>query len=109
MIGNVGFIGLGNMGKPMALNLSKPPPGFTAAGTKHGAPNRRRRTGLRLPEEVARATDLTFIMVSDTPDVEQVPITEGVVSGPVGFIVVDMSTISPVATRSLAAQLTARG
>jgi len=111
---NVGFIGLGIMGKPMALNLIKG--GYslwvysrrlesmaplTAAGA-HACAS---------PEEVARGADITFIMVSDTQDVEQVILgPKGVLSGArPGAIVVDMSTISPVATRSLAARLMDHG
>jgi 2-hydroxy-3-oxopropionate reductase len=63
------------------------------------------------PAEVARAADLTFIMVPDTKDVEQVILgPAGVISGAgPGSTIVDMSTISPVATRSLAYELMARG
>lgn len=111
---NVGFIGLGIMGKPMALNLIKG--GYPlwvygrrvesmaplAAASAHACTS---------PEEVARAADITFIMVSDTHDVEQVILgSKGILSGAQpGAIVVDMSTISPVTTRSLAARLMERG
>ena len=114
MNSNIGFIGLGIMGKPMALNLiasghtlwvnSRRPASMeplVAAGARPCAS----------PAEVARAADLTFIMVPDTKDVEQVILGQGGViagAGP-GSTIVDMSTISPVATRSLAAELMARG
>jgi 2-hydroxy-3-oxopropionate reductase len=114
MSGNVGFIGLGIMGKPMALNLirsghtlwvnsrrveSMEP--LTAAGARACAS----------PAEVARAADLIFIMVPDTKDVEQVILGhDGVIAGAgPGSTVVDMSTISPVTTRSIATQLMAKG
>ncbi len=110
----VGFIGLGIMGKPMSLNLigggyplwvygrrveSMAP--LVAAGA-HACAS---------PEEAARAADVTFVMVSDTQDVEEVILGPGgVLSGArPGAIVVDMSTISPVATRSLAARLMDHG
>ncbi|MCX5831664.1 MAG: 2-hydroxy-3-oxopropionate reductase [Deltaproteobacteria bacterium] len=114
MNSNVGFIGLGIMGKPMALNLirsghtlwvnsrrveSMEP--LTAAGARACAS----------PAEVARAADLIFIMVPDTKDVELVILGhDGVMAGAgPGATVVDMSTISPVTTRSIAAQLMAKG
>lgn len=113
MNSNVGFIGLGIMGKPMALNLirsghtlwvnsrrveSMEP--LTAAGARACAS----------PAEVARAANLIFIMVPDTKDVEQVILGhDGVIAGSGhGSTVVDMSTISPVTTRSIAAQLMAK-
>jgi 2-hydroxy-3-oxopropionate reductase len=114
MNGNVGFIGLGIMGKPMALNL-------ISSGCTLWVNSRRVESmeplvaaGARAcasPAEVARAADLTFIMVPDTKDVEQVIRGQnGVISGAgPGSTIVDMSTISPVATRSLAAELMARG
>lgn len=114
MIGNIGFIGLGIMGKPMALNLIRSGHPLWVNSRRDESMDPLIAAGARAcasPEEVARATDLTFIMVPDTQDVEQVILgPKGVVSGASpGFVVVDMSTISPVATRSLAAQLTARG
>jgi 2-hydroxy-3-oxopropionate reductase len=111
---NVGFIGLGVMGKPMALNLirggyplwvygrrSESMAPLTAAGAKACAS----------PEEVARCADVVLIMVSDTKDVEQVILgPRGIIAGArPGSIVADMSTFSPAAARTLADQLTARG
>jgi 2-hydroxy-3-oxopropionate reductase len=59
------------------------------------------------PRELAAQTDITFVMVSDTPDVEEVLLGEkGFIHGARrGTAVVDMSTISPVATRAMAATL----
>jgi 2-hydroxy-3-oxopropionate reductase len=111
---NVGFIGLGIMGAPMALNLggggyplwvydrkaeSMAP--LVAAGARACAS----------PEEAARAADITFIMVSDTREVEEVILgPEGILAGArPGAAVVVMSTISPEAARSLADKLAARG
>jgi 2-hydroxy-3-oxopropionate reductase len=113
---NVGFIGLGIMGKPMALNLIKGGYPLRVYGRRAEsmAPLVAVAAGARAcssPEEVASAADITFIMVSDTQDVEQVILgPKGVLSGArPGAIVVDMSTISPVATRALAARLMERG
>jgi len=63
------------------------------------------------PAEVARASDLVISIVSDTPDVEAVLFgPDGVASGVrPGSLVVDMSTISPSATRDFAERLAARG
>jgi 2-hydroxy-3-oxopropionate reductase len=106
---NVGFIGLGIMGKPMALNLIKGGYPLWVYGRRVESMAPLVAAGAHAcasPEEVARAADMTFIMVSDTQDVEQVILgPKGVLSGArPGAIVVDMSTISPVATRSLAAR-----
>jgi 2-hydroxy-3-oxopropionate reductase len=111
---NVGFIGLGIMGKPMALNLVKGGYPLWVYGRRAESTAPLAAAGAQAcasPEEVARAVDITFIMVSDTQDVEQVILgPKGVLSGArPGAIVVDMSTISPVATRSLAARLMESG
>lgn len=65
----------------------------------------------RSSAEAARGADIVFVMVSDTPDVEQVVLGQaGVIEGAAaGTVVVDMSTISPVATRAIAARLGQRG
>ena len=107
---NVGFIGLGIMGKPMALNLIKGGYPLWVYGRRVESMTplvAARAHACASPEEAARAADITFIMVSDTQDVEQMILgPKGVLSGArPGAIVVDMSTISPAATRSLAARL----
>ncbi len=111
---NVGFVGLGIMGKPMALNLIQGGYPLWVYGRRVESMAPLTAAGARAcasPEEAARAADITFIMVSDTQDVEQVILgPKGVLSGArPGAIVVDMSTISPVATRSLAARLMENG
>jgi 2-hydroxy-3-oxopropionate reductase len=106
----VGFIGLGVMGKPMALNLIKG--GYdlrvygrrkatTAPLVEAGA------TACTSPEETARGCDVIFTMVTATQDVLEVVLGErGVIAGAgPGSIVVDMGTISPAATRTIAARL----
>jgi 2-hydroxy-3-oxopropionate reductase len=108
----IGFIGLGIMGRPMAGHLiagghaaylmsrSGVPPEMVAAGA----------VACATPAEVARHADVIFTMVPDTPDVEKVLFGEhGVEQGLCGGkIVVDMSTISPVATREFARRIAAR-
>lgn len=109
---NLGFIGLGIMGRPMALNLRR-------AGHCLFIHGRRPESLLPLEEagctvcisaaHVAAQADIIFFMLSDTPDVEQVLFgADGVVQGAnPGAVVVDMSTISPSATRRFAADLSA--
>jgi 2-hydroxy-3-oxopropionate reductase len=107
MADQIGFIGLGIMGRPMALNLRRAGhalwvharrPENMAPLVAAGA------TACASAREVAEHSDIIFTMVSDTDDVEQVINGEhGIVEGlRPGSIVVDMSTISPSATRALA-------
>ncbi len=111
---NVGFIGLGIMGRPMALNLLK-------AGHKLRVYARRVESMQPLidagaiactsPADASHGSDVIITMVSDTPDVEQVVLgTQGVIAGAAkGSVVVDMSTISPVTAREIAETLAANG
>jgi 2-hydroxy-3-oxopropionate reductase len=114
MATNVGFIGPGIMGRPMALNLHKAGYPLVVYGRRPetmkplvdvGA------TACASPKEVASRSDVVISIVSDTPDVEEVILGEnGVIHGArKGSIVVDMSTISPNATRQMAAALAERG
>lgn len=110
---NVGFIGLGIMGKPMALNLLR-------AGYPLTVHARRRESMAPLadagavpaesPRAVAKASDVVFVMVSDTPDVEAVVVGPGgILEGArADSVVVDMSTGAPLAARELAARLAER-
>ncbi len=114
MTEKIGFIGLGIMGGGMAHNLLKA--GFdvtvwnrtavrmeplVAAGAKAGSS----------PADVAAQSDVILVCVSDTPDVEAVILgADGVIeSAKAGSLVVDHSTISPTATKAIAAQLSAKG
>ena len=110
----IGFIGLGIMGKPMAQNLSKAGyplavyarrPDMMDPLVSMGA------TACENPKAVAAQSDIIFTIVSDTPDVEQVILGEqGVIQGAqAGSVVVDMSTISPSATRHMAELLAKKG
>jgi 2-hydroxy-3-oxopropionate reductase len=116
----LGFIGLGIMGTPMALHLraaghtvlattrSKLPQALLDAGA----------TACATASEVAAGADVIFIMVPDTPDVEKVLFGEhGVAAGLAGTTagratpktVVDMSSISPMATKDFALRIKALG
>ena len=114
---NIGFIGTGIMGAPMAGHLqaaghqlfihnarSKPAQLIAAGATMCGS-----------AAEVAQNADVIILMVPDTPDVESVLFGEaGVASGLQGAngsgkIVVDMSSISPIATKEFAARINQLG
>ncbi|MGH7312594.1 MAG: NAD(P)-dependent oxidoreductase [Candidatus Rokuibacteriota bacterium] len=114
MPGMVGFIGLGNMGRPMALNLIKH--GFTLVvhdiDPAKVEPLRERGAKVeRAAERVAASADRTIVMVETTAQAEAVIAgEEGVIqSARPGHIVACMSTIDPFAARRLAEQLAARG
>ena len=110
----VAFIGMGTMGAAMAVNILK-------AGHEVTVHNRTREreepvaeAGARrsaTPKEAAAGAEVIVICVSDTPDVEAVVLGEqGVIQGAAaGAVVVDMSTISPSATRRMSAELGKKG
>lgn len=108
----IGFIGLGIMGKPMALHLK-------AAGHAICAPDRASLTAeLRealtiLPDAaaVAQAAEVIILMVPDTPDVEAALFGAGGVAEGLapGKLVIDMSSISPTATKTFAARVAEKG
>ncbi len=110
----LGFIGLGNMGKGMALNLARagypltvhdirpePVQELVEAGAKAAAS----------PREVAENSEIVITMVTSSPHVEQIMFgPDGVLAGlKKGNIIIDMSTIDPIVTRKVAAAATERG
>lgn len=110
----VGWIGTGIMGRPMALNLVKK--GFRL--NVHNRTPEKARAVVEAggvwkasPREVAEASDVIVTIVTDTPDVEAVLFGDrGVIHGVrAGQTLIDMSTISPGATREFAARLAGRG
>jgi 2-hydroxy-3-oxopropionate reductase len=110
----LGFVGLGIMGKPMVLNLIKGGHSLFVHGRRAETMRPLQDAGAKAcasPKEVASLSEVTFTMVPDTPDVEQVLFgANGCIEGAKkGAIIVDMSTISPVATRTFAAKLGERG
>jgi 2-hydroxy-3-oxopropionate reductase len=111
---NLGFIGLGIMGRPMALNLRKAGYPLWVHGRRPVTMEVLVEAGARpcgSAREVAEHADVVFIMVTDTPDVEEVVLGDnGLIHGlRPGSVVVDMSTIAPSAARRLAAALATRG
>jgi 3-hydroxyisobutyrate dehydrogenase len=110
----VGFIGLGNMGRPMALNLARH--GFSLIvhdvdQTKLPALREQGAVAADSPEQVARAAGRTICMVETTQQAESVIAGDrGIVAGAsAGHIVICMSTIDPFAARRLHDQLATRG
>jgi 2-hydroxy-3-oxopropionate reductase len=110
---DLGFVGLGIMGRPMSLNLLRGGHRVHLHG-RSGVPRELVEAGgvaCASGREVARAAEVVFCMVPDGADVEQVLFAaEGVASGlSPGKAFVDMSSISPLATRALAARVNALG
>ena len=110
----IGFIGLGIMGKPMAKNLLKaghdlvvydilaaPVAELVKAGAKAGLS----------PKDVAVKSDMVITMLPNSPEVKEVVLgKDGVIEGArPGTIVVDMSSIAPLATKEVAAALAEKG
>ncbi|MCD6296777.1 MAG: NAD(P)-dependent oxidoreductase, partial [Deltaproteobacteria bacterium] len=110
----VAFIGLGTMGIGMSLNILK-------AGNELTVHNRTREKEITLaeqgakraesPKDAATGAEIIVTCVSDTPDVEEIILGEnGIIHGASKeSIVIDMSTISPSATRNLAKELGKKG
>ncbi len=111
---NIGFIGLGIMGKPMAKNLLKaghklvvydiieaPVKELVQAGAEAGSS----------PKDVASRNSLIITMLPNSPHVKQAVLgKDGVIEGAKpGSLVVDMSSIAPLASREVAAELAKKG
>lgn len=110
----VAFIGLGTMGIPMALNILNAGFELTVHNRSRDKEEITAKAGaLRVgsPREAAAGAEIIITCVSDTPDVEAIILGEnGVIHGARnGSIVVDMSTISPSATRRIAEKLGKKG
>jgi len=110
----IGFIGLGIMGKPMARNLLKAGYPLTVYSRGQSAVEALvadGATGARSSQEVAECSDIVITMVTDTADVRQVILEDkGVLAGiRASGIIIDMSTISPSATREFAEAVRVKG
>jgi 3-hydroxyisobutyrate dehydrogenase len=110
----VGFVGLGTMGGAMAANAARAGFEVSAWNRTPGRAGELEDIGVSMldsPAAVAAASEIVITMVSDTPDVEAVLFgSNGVAEGAkAGTLVVDMSTISPSATRGFAERLAANG
>jgi len=108
----LGFVGLGIMGAPMARNALKA--GFAVTVTNRTLDRAKPlgdagATVMRTPREVAERSDIVITMVTSSPDVETVTFgPDGIAAGAhEGLLAIDMSTISPAATREFATRAAA--
>jgi 3-hydroxyisobutyrate dehydrogenase-like beta-hydroxyacid dehydrogenase len=114
MTGAVGFIGLGNMGRPMALNLVTHGFSLVVHDIDPAKVEPLRERGAKVadsPEQVAAATARTIVMVETTAQAETVIAGDhGIIrTATPGHVVISMSTIDPFVARRLGADLSARG
>ncbi|MCD6529053.1 NAD(P)-dependent oxidoreductase [Candidatus Bathyarchaeota archaeon] len=110
----IGFIGLGVMGKPMAMNLLKAGYPLTVWNRTRSKMEDLVKMGAapgESPKDVAEKSDIVITMVTDSAAVEAVILgPSGVIEGVrPGMIVIDMSTISPSVTRRIAEKLKEKG
>ncbi|NMF88771.1 NAD(P)-dependent oxidoreductase [Aromatoleum petrolei] len=110
----VGFVGLGAMGRPMAQHLQRAGHRLHLWARRPESVASFEGTGAVVhatPAELAAATDVAFTIVTTSEDVERVALGEGgfVEGARPGWVHVDMSTIAPGTTRRIAAALAVRG
>ena len=107
----IGFIGLGVMGLPMAQHLAKAGHEIVTVLNRSPLPDGLQAKVEPTPAAVAEASEVIILMLPDTPDVDRVLMAEaGVVAGlRPGTLVIDMSTISPIATRRFAETVAGKG
>ncbi len=110
----IGFIGLGIMGAPMAEHLQNAGHKIIALKRKKPLPKTLAKGGavaLATPKEIAAKSEVIITMVPDTPQVEEVLFGEnGVASANLkGKLVIDMSSISPLATKDFAKRIKKAG
>ena len=110
---NVGFIGLGIMGAPMAANVLKKGHELTVFDIDAAAVGRlvqKGATAASSPAGVARASEIVVTMLPDAPDVEKAALgPDGIVTGlTAGGVMIDMSTSAPETTRKIGKALAAK-
>lgn len=114
----IAFIGTGIMGKPMASNLQKSGHDLILSDHFNAAPADLVAAGATVchsPAEAAEAADIIILMVPNTPQVEDVlfgdnGVEQGLTAGgAAGKLVIDMSSISPIATKAIAARINEGG
>lgn len=107
----IGFIGLGVMGAPMARNLIAAGHQIITVLNRSPLPENLEAEVVESAAEVARKSEIVITMLPDTPDVERVLLgANGVLEGiSSGTLVIDMSSISPIATRNFAARFREKG
>ncbi len=110
---NIGFIGLGIMGKPMVLNLLKA--GFSVyVLEKSAAANEVKSSGAKLcasPKLLAESVETIMTMLPDSPEVEAVLFGDGGIANEMsaGQCFIDMSTISPLIAQKIHTELAKKG
>jgi len=107
---NIGYIGLGIMGRPMALNLLRAGYPLTVWARREASVEPLLAAGAIVassPQALAAQCDVIFTNLSDTADVEQVALgSDGLIEGvQAGAVMIDNSTIDPEATRGMAEAL----
>ncbi|MDX8466913.1 2-hydroxy-3-oxopropionate reductase [Mesorhizobium sp. VK23B] len=107
----IGFIGLGVMGAPMARHLAGAGHEIVTVLNRSPLPKDLRAAVVASPAEVARGSEIVITMLPDTLDVERVLLgPNGVLEGiSAGRLVIDMSSISPIATAEFAAKFRQAG
>jgi 2-hydroxy-3-oxopropionate reductase len=108
---NIGFVGLGIMGRPMALNLIKGGHAVTVWARRAESMQPLLEAGARAassPAEAAQGNELLISMVADAPDVAEVMRSVASRATP-GLVAIDMSTIAPAAARRIGEELAAAG
>ena len=110
----IGFIGLGIMGKPMSKNLLKAGYDLTVCDINAAAVSEVVALGAKsaaTPKEVAAVTDIVITMLPNSPQVKTVVLGQnGVIEGArAGTLVVDMSSIAPLAAQEVAEALAEKG
>ncbi len=110
----IGFIGLGIMGRPMAKNLLRAGYKLVVLDLKQEAVNELTALGAEKassPSEVGRICDTVITMLPNSPHVKEVVLgKDGLIEGmKPGSVLIDMSSISPIATREIAARLREKG
>lgn len=110
---NIGFIGLGVMGRPMARHLIDAGHALSLHRVKEVSRNLVEKGAIAASSaaEVASRSDVVILMLPDTPDVELVLFGAGGVAESLspGKLVIDMSSISPIATKNFAARISKLG
>jgi 3-hydroxyisobutyrate dehydrogenase-like beta-hydroxyacid dehydrogenase len=111
---SIGFIGLGIMGQPMALNLVKAGHPVTVFNRTPAKTEALKNAGAKVaatPAEATAEADFVISIVSDTAAMEEVVLGKGGIIETVrsGAIVIDSSTISPVASRKFACKVAGKG
>src|SRR5215469_1556789 len=113
-IKKVGFIGLGIMGKPMCKNLLKAGFEVVVFARRKSVADELVAAGARSaasPKEVAQQAEVIITMLPNSPQVKEVALgPSGIIEGASeGSVVIDMSSIAPLVSREIAAEVAAKG